>query len=147
MLKRGVKACIVIKAMNKDILLTELTFKATRSSGPGGQHVNKTSTRVELYWTLDDSKGLSIEEKDYLKEKLTNRLNKEGVLTLSASATRSQFKNKKAVIAKFFVLLERKLQKPKVRKKAKVPAAVKRKRLLNKKIQSEKKANRRKPVY
>jgi ribosome-associated protein len=133
--------------MNKDVLLTELTYKATRSSGPGGQHVNKTSTRVELYWNLEASKALSEEEKEYLKEKLANRLNKEGVLILSVGATRSQFKNKKKVTDKFIALLEKKLQKPKKRKKAKVPLAVKRKRLADKRINAEKKASRKKPEF
>ena len=62
--------------MNTDILLTELTYKATRSSGPGGQHVNKTSTRVELYWDLLASKGISDEEKQRLEIALANKLNK-----------------------------------------------------------------------
>jgi ribosome-associated protein len=131
--------------MNKDILLTEVTYKATRSSGPGGQHVNKTSTRVELYWNLEATKALSVEEKEYLKEKLANRLNREGVLILSTGVTRSQLKNKKKVTDKFIALLEKKLQKPKIRKKAIVPLAVKRKRLADKRITAEKKANRKKP--
>lgn len=136
-----------LKIMNKELLLTEVTYKATRSGGPGGQHVNKTSTRVELYWNLEESQALTNKEKYLLRTALANRLNREGQLVLSASRTRSQLKNKRQVTDKFLKLLERKVIPPAVRKKTRVPKAVKRKRLKNKRIRSEKKANRRRPDY
>ena len=133
--------------MNKERLLSELRFKATRSSGPGGQHVNKTSTRVELSWHIDTSLVFSEEEKLRLKEKLSNRITKEGVLSLASQNSRSQYKNKQDVISRFLILIEKSLQQPKKRKKTKPSQASKIKRLSNKKAHSEKKANRQKPKF
>ena len=90
--------------MNKELLHNELIFKASRSSGPGGQHVNKTSTRIELYWSLKDSFVFSEDQKIRLREKLHNRLTKEQILILSSGQTRSQLKNKEQVIKRFFEL-------------------------------------------
>lgn len=133
--------------MNKELLLNELIFKASRSSGAGGQHVNKTNTRIELFWSLDNSLSFSEEEKIRLREKLQNRLTKEQVLILSSGQSRSQLKNKEHVIKRFFELLETALIRPKVRKKSKPSRASKLKRLQSKKQLSEKKANRRKPEH
>lgn len=133
--------------MNKELLLNELTFKASRSSGAGGQHVNKTNTRIELFWPLDTSLYFSEEEKSRLREKLQNRLTKEQILILSSGQSRSQLKNKEHVIQRFFELLETALIRPKVRKKSKPSRASKLKRLQSKKQLSEKKANRRKPEH
>ena len=133
--------------MNKERLLSELRFKATRSSGPGGQHVNKTSTQVELSWHIDTSLVFSEEEKLRLKEKLSNRITKEGVLSLASQNSRSQYKNKQDVISRFLILIEKSLQQPKKRKKTKPSQASKIKRLSNKKAHSEKKANRQKPKF
>lgn len=133
--------------MDRAVLLSEITFKATRSSGPGGQHVNKTSTRVELSWSLLHTKAFTQDQIYLLKEKLKTRLTKEGVLQLSSSHSRSQYRNKENVIKRFFSLLNLSLQKPKPRKATRPSLAAKRKRLLAKKVQSDKKANRRKPEY
>ena len=133
--------------MNKERLLSELRFKATRSSGPGGQHVNKTSTQVELSWHIDTSLVFSEEEKLRLKEKLSNRITKEGVLSLASQNSRSQYKNKQDVINRFLIIIEKSLQQPKKRKKTKPSQASKIKRLSNKKAHSEKKANRQKPKF
>lgn len=133
--------------MNTQLLLHEVTYKATRSSGPGGQHVNKTSTRVELYWNLEESQAVSDAEKALLRTALESRINREGQIVLSASRTRSQLKNKREVTDKFIKLLERKVQPPRVRKKTRTPASVKRKRLKDKRFASEKKANRRRPEF
>ncbi len=133
--------------MNKEQLRTELSFKATRSSGPGGQHVNKTSTRVELSWCIEESLVFSEKEKIRLKSKLANRITKEGYLLLASQNSRSQFKNKADVITRFYSLLEIGLKEEKPRKKTKPSVAAKRKRLKAKKVQADKKANRRKPDY
>lgn len=133
--------------MDKESLLNELTFKATRSSGPGGQHVNKTSTRVELSWSLTQSKVFSEDLKIRLKSKLANRITKEGLLLLASQASRSQHKNKEDVIKRFYKLIETSLQEPKARKKTKPSLAVKRKRLKAKKAQADKKTSRKKPDY
>jgi ribosome-associated protein len=133
--------------MNTELLLHEVTYKATRSSGPGGQHVNKTSTRVELYWNLEESQAVNETERALLRTALENRINREGQIVLSASRTRSQLKNKREVTDKFIKLLERKVEPPAVRKKTRTPASVKRKRLKDKRFASEKKANRQRPEF
>lgn len=131
--------------MFKEQLLTELTFKATRSSGAGGQHVNKTSSRVELYWEVRVSQAFSSEELDRIKEKLAHRITKEGVLQLASENSRSQHKNKEDVIKRLLALLEVAIVPPKVRKKRRPSKMAKLKRLKAKKQHSEKKANRKKP--
>lgn len=133
--------------MDKELLHNELTFKATRSSGPGGQHVNKTSTRIELYWSLHNSLAFSEDQKIRLGEKLHNRLTKDNILILASGQTRSQFKNKEQVIKRFFELLEEALTPPKKRKKSKPTYASKVKRLQSKKQHAEKKASRKKPDF
>lgn len=122
----------------------EFTFTATRSSGPGGQHVNKVSSKVELRWSVRDSELISEEEREMITEKLSNRINKEGELILISQEERSQIKNKEKAVKLFYELISKALQKPKKRKKKRVTKAEKEKRLSEKKKTSEKK-NRRKP--
>ena len=81
--------------MNRSKLLSELSFKAIRSSGAGGQHVNKVSSKIELTFDLKESLGLSSFEKELLEKKLASKLTNEGVLILQCDALRSQHKNKK----------------------------------------------------
>ena len=131
--------------MHKDQLLSELTFKATRSSGAGGQHVNKTSSRVELYWDVNETKAFTEEEIDRLREKLSHRITKDGILQLASQTSRSQHKNKEDVIQRFLNLLQVAVIPPKVRKKKRPSHMQKLKRLKAKKQQSEKKANRKRP--
>lgn len=132
--------------MNKTTINTELIYKAVKSSGSGGQHVNKTATKVELYFNIETSKGLSEDEKTKLKNALKNKINTDGILTLSCGQTRSQLKNKTLVTKRFFNLIEAHLVEQKPRIKTKNPKAVKRKRLLNKRINAQKKANRKPPA-
>ncbi len=131
--------------MNKDILLNELQFKAVRSSGAGGQNVNKVASKVELIFNLEDSIGLSDEEKHLLKQTIASRLTKDSLLLLQCEESRSQHKNKTLVIERFFKVIEEGLVVPKQRKPTKVPKQVKVKRLKTKRIASEKKANRKPP--
>ena len=131
--------------MNKEKLITELGFKAVRSSGSGGQHVNKVATKVELYFDIENSQNLAEEEKAKLKEFLRNKLNKDNILILQCSETRSQFKNKELVIKKFLDLIEEGLKEQKKRIPTKTPKAVIKKRLAKKRKTAEKKANRKKP--
>ncbi len=130
--------------MNKEQLLKELNFKAVRSSGAGGQHVNKVSSKVELSFTIEDSLGLSDKEKALLLKNLANRLSKENTLILSSQESRSQHRNKELVIERFFNLLAQALVIPKVRKATKPKKAAIAKRLDAKKQQAEKKENRKK---
>jgi len=129
--------------MNKIQLQTELEFKAVRSSGAGGQNVNKVSTKVILNWNSLITSGLTENELNRVQKKLANRINKEGVLILECDETRSQLKNKELVIKRFLFLMENALIIPKKRIATKIPKAVIRKRLNDKKLNGEKKENRK----
>ena len=123
----------------------EFNFKAIRSSGSGGQHVNKVATKIELSFSVSESLVLNQHQKAIIIEKLYNRLTKDQVLILQCGETRSQLKNKRIAISRAFSILEAALEVKAERKPTKVPKSDIKKRLKNKKIQSEKKANRRKP--
>lgn len=125
-------------------ILTELIFSATRSSGPGGQNVNKVNSRVELRFLVKDSHCLSDDEKLKISEKLKKKINSEGYLIIVCQTERSQFRNKELVTEKFFKLIEKALEPEKIRKKVSVSKAEKEKRLKEKKIISEKKELRKK---
>ncbi|HAF77183.1 MAG TPA: aminoacyl-tRNA hydrolase [Maribacter sp.] len=133
--------------MNQEQILNELQFKAIRSSGPGGQHANKVSSKVELSFQIAASDGLTERQKKRLLLKLGNKLSKEGILILQCDESRSQHKNKDLVIKRFFKLLEKSLIVPKARKKSKPTRSSIEKRLKSKKIASLKKVNRSKPDY
>ena len=131
--------------MNKQVLLNELVFKAVRSSGPGGQHANKVSSRVKLAYNIEASEALDEEEKKRLKKYLKNRLSASGVLVMQCDDSRSQHQNKRLLIKRFISLIEKGLEVPKIRKKTKPTKASVRKRLDTKKKLSEKKQSRQKP--
>lgn len=101
--------------MNKEILLKEITYKAVRSSGSGGQHVNKVSSKVVLSFDVESSEGLSDEEKSLLYKNLAARLTNENLLVLSSSENKSQSKNKIAVIERFLTIIKEGLYVPKKR--------------------------------
>lgn len=131
--------------MNKEALLSECEFKAVRSSGPGGQHVNKTSTKVVLSWDLEATQVFDEEQKERLRERLKNKISKAGILILNDDSSRSQYKNKSEVISRFFRTVEKALHRNKPRKKTKPSKSSVRKRLENKKKTAEKKSNRKRP--
>ena len=117
--------------MDFKTILSELIIKATRSSGKGGQHVNKVSSRVQLFFDVRNSNGLSDEEKTFVQHKLKNRMSDEGVLLLDVQEDRSQLRNKKIALQKLQELLTEALKK-------------KKKRITRKKIRGEKKQLRQK---
>lgn len=131
--------------MNKDIILSEVIYKAVRSSGAGGQNVNKVASKVVATFHLESSNGFSEEEKKLLITKLAKKLSQEGLLILTAEEDRSQLKNKEIVTKKLFEVLEKNLIVPKIRKATKIPKSVIRKRIKDKKNISEVKKNRKKP--
>lgn len=133
--------------MNNQDLFSELHFKAIRSSGAGGQNVNKVSSKVVLSFDVVNSQFISEEEKVRIISKLQSRLTKDNVLILSCDEDRSQFKNKDIVTKRFFELLYKSLQIEKKRISTKVPKSVIKKRLKDKKFLSETKKNRQKPNY
>lgn len=131
--------------MDKKQIHSELQFKAVRSSGAGGQHVNKVSTKVELTFDVAASQGLSTVEKERLFLKLKSRLTKDGVLQLHCDESRSQHKNRDLVVKRFFDLLKNALAVPKKRKPTKPTRSSVEKRLKSKKQAAEKKSQRKKP--
>ena len=133
--------------MDKAILLSELKFKAVRSSGAGGQNVNKVSSKVVLSFDLANSLGLNEEEKERLQIKIANKLTQEVVLIITSEEDRSQFKNKEIAIKKFLKVIENGLLVPKERKEIKVSRNAKEKRLNAKKVMSVLKQNRKKPNF
>lgn len=130
---------------DEEAILQELTFKAIRSSGSGGQHVNKVSSKVELTFKLEESFLFDDNQKGRLISKLQHRLTKEGVLILQCGESRSQHKNKDIIIKRFLALIKEALKVSKKRKPTRVPKSVIKKRLKSKRKQSEKKVNRQKP--
>ncbi|WP_298989968.1 alternative ribosome rescue aminoacyl-tRNA hydrolase ArfB [Polaribacter marinivivus] len=131
--------------MNSKDIINELSFKAIRSSGAGGQHVNKTSSKIELTFDLENSNALSKKEKERLKEKLSSKLTNENVLILFCEETRSQHRNKEIAIKRFLEIIKKGLTKPKIRKETKPSKASIQKRLEKKQNNSIKKALRKKP--
>ena len=131
--------------MDKEIILSELSFKAIRSSGPGGQNVNKVASKIVLNFNLLESNALTDEEKVLLQHKLASKLTNENQLILNCDEDRSQLKNKEIITKRFLELIEKALIIPKPRKATKIPRSVIEKRLKNKEKLSEIKQNRKKP--
>ncbi|MFD0963707.1 alternative ribosome rescue aminoacyl-tRNA hydrolase ArfB [Pseudofulvibacter geojedonensis] len=129
--------------MDKSIIVSECVFKAVRSSGAGGQHVNKVSSKIELTFNVFNSLGLSESEKELLQTRL--KLTKEGSLILTCSESRSQHKNKDLVIKRLFESLSNNLKVKKKRMATKRSKASILKRLKNKDHRKNIKNNRRKP--
>ncbi|CAA0147369.1 alternative ribosome rescue aminoacyl-tRNA hydrolase ArfB [Tenacibaculum maritimum] len=131
--------------MNIENLIRELQFKAVRSSGAGGQHVNKVSSKVVLSFDLHSSLSLSSEEKELISRRLKNRLTKSSCIVLECGETRSQYRNKEIVIQRFIALIKIALTATKRRKATKPTKASVRKRLQKKQTTSLKKQLRQKP--
>ncbi len=133
--------------MNILNLIKELKFTYARSGGAGGQHVNKVETKVILHFDIEKSQELTEEEKELIKLKLANRINKEQKLLLASSDTRSQHKNKEKVTQKFITLIQQALKPKKKRKRTKPSKKANLKRLKRKRNQAEKKQRRQRPAY
>jgi len=123
----------------------EIYFKTSRSSGSGGQNVNKVSTKVELNFDVADSKLLTDEQKQKVFRKLFNRINRDGILKVTAETSRSQLENKHIALEKFNKLITDCFREKKKRIKTKASKQSKEKRIREKKIRSERKAMRKKP--
>jgi ribosome-associated protein len=131
--------------MNAEVLISELSFKAIRSSGPGGQHVNKTASKVEVSFNLETSEALSEIEKERLRTKLSTKISSEGIIMLQCGETRSQHRNKAIVIERLVELLQKNLKVAKPRKKTKPSKGAIERRLKSKKENAFKKSNRKPP--
>jgi ribosome-associated protein len=122
---------------------SELEYRASRSSGPGGQHVNTASTRIELLWNLEESRVLSDEQRARLRTRLASRLDSLGNVRVVASTRRSQQQNKQAAEERLAALVRHALHVPKRRRPTKRPKAANERRLSQKKRRAEVKRERR----
>ena len=127
------------------LLSHELVFSTSRSSGPGGQNVNKTNSKVTLKFNVKQSLVLSDEEKDVLLKKLASKLTTEGVVVLTAQEDRSQLQNKESVILKLEKLFDKAFEKKKLRKATKPSKGAVQDRIEQKKQNAEKKKWRQNP--
>lgn len=122
---------------------SELQYRASRSGGPGGQHVNTSSTRIELLWDLNGSRAVTDEQRERIKTKLAARLDSDGMVRVVASDRRSQGQNKLAADIRLATLVRHALHVPKKRRATRPTKASKEKRLSEKKRHSDKKKNRK----
>lgn len=129
---------------NTPLLLAEVSYKASRSGGAGGQHVNKVSSKVELAFDVANSAVLNDEQKALVQQKLAAKINVDGILKVTEEGDRSQLVNKENVQKKFINLIKEALKKPKKRKPTKPSAAAKAARVESKKKRGEIKETRRK---
>lgn len=132
-----------IPITDRDLFIREFKFQTSRSSGPGGQHVNKVSSRVELRFNLRGSQLLNDDDKEILYQKLATRISQDGILSIVVQADRSQLRNKQLAIEKFFDLVNKALTPEKERKASKPSRSARERRLKSKRRESEKKARRR----
>jgi ribosome-associated protein len=131
------------RQVTSQLVASELEFVTSRSSGPGGQNVNKVNTKVTLRWPVVASVILSSEERETITQKLASRITLEGELVISAQDKRSQLQNKEAALAKLDELLTKAFVKKKKRKATKPSKVAVQKRIESKKRQGEKKKMRR----
>ena len=131
--------------MDRKKLLKEISFKAVTSSGPGGQHVNRTASKAVVSFVIPTSQIFTATEKQRLLEKLKHRVSQDGTLIITSSESRSQHRNKASAIARLFILLEQSLRVAKTRKKFTPSKNAIEKRMVSKKKQALKKANRKPP--
>jgi ribosome-associated protein len=136
--------CMIENYPTSKELSSELGFSTSRSSGPGGQNVNKVNSKVTLKWIINDSRILDPAQKELITQKLYSRITQNGTLILTAQDARSQIQNKAEVIAKLDALLKKAFTPRKARKPTKPGKAAKQKRLNSKKQNSEKKQRRKK---
>jgi ribosome-associated protein len=132
--------------MKEEAIFHELMFTTSRSSGPGGQNVNKVNSKVTLQFDIRKSQALTVEEKELLLKKLAPQITKDGLLLVSSQDSRSQLQNKEAVVIKFKRLLTEALKKKRVRRATKPSKGSVQTRIKKKKQHSEKKKWRQKPL-
>jgi len=131
---------------NLQNIISEISFKASRSGGKGGQNVNKVETKVELNFEINKSLYLTDNQKQILLEKLKNRIDKNGILKIVSQTERSQYLNKQKATDKLLKIISESLKKKKKRIATRPSELSKENRLQIKKIISNKKMNRSKPV-
>ena len=122
---------------------TEVSFRASRAGGPGGQHVNTSSTRIELLWDLTHSKAVTEDERARLLQKLAARLDAEGMIRVVASDRRSQSQNREAAAERLAKIVRQALVVPRKRRATRPTAGSREQRLSEKKRRGERKRDRR----
>jgi ribosome-associated protein len=127
-------------------LSTEFIFKTTRSSGPGGQNVNKVSSKVELYFDINASQILNDWQKTRLWQKQANKISQEGIFKIVCQVDRSQLRNKELIVAKFYDLLKRTFHIEKARKATKPTKGMIEARIKEKKVRAGIKQHRNKNI-
>ncbi len=125
--------------------LSELDVRASRAGGPGGQHVNTSSTRVELWWDVAGSRALSEEQRQRLLARLAGRLDRTGRLRVVEGGSRSQLRNRQAATERLTRLVAEALRIPKTRKRTRPSRAAKAARLEAKRRRAAVKRERRRP--
>ena len=137
-----ITAKMIENIINRDFS-KEFKFSASRSGGPGGQNVNKVSSKIELRFNINESCVLTDEEKEIIISKLATRINNDGELVIVSQSERSQLGNKEKAIEKFYNLVGKALRPVKKRKPTKPSKASQEKRLDKKKVNSERKQRRK----
>ncbi len=122
---------------------SELRFRTARSGGPGGQHVNKTSTKVEVLWNVARSESVSAAQRERLLAKLSTRIDARGMLRVASTDSRSQLQNREAAVDRINAIAQKALRVPKIRKKTRPPKRAVEGRLAEKKKRAEKKDRRK----
>lgn len=121
----------------------ELEFSFSRSGGPGGQNVNKVSSKVDLRWNPRTSAALAEDDRAWVLQKLRSRLTTDDTLIITSTATRDQIANRADALEKLTLIVAAALDRPKPRKASRPSRGAKRRRVADKRKQAEKKANRR----
>jgi ribosome-associated protein len=132
--------------MTTEALVNELKFSTARSAGSGGQHVNKTETKVELIFDVQNSEALTDKEKGIILEKLASRISKNNVLRMSCQTERSQVWNKKIVIQKFLNAIKKALTPESERIPTAIPKSVQENRLKEKRLNADVKEMRKRII-
>lgn len=133
--------------MDTEKIVQELSYKAVRSSGAGGQNVNKVASKVVLSFDLANTQSLTEEEKALAETNLATKLTNDKILILQCDEDRSQLRNKEIVTRRFLQIMQGALKVKKARKATKIPRAVIQERIDNKRRQSEIKQSRRRPDF